>query len=568
MGKRKYQKTHRFFMAMLVINGIIAFTSVKSTSKAQGADDWQSAVWCPDKGDGTYKNPIIFADYSDPDVIRVGDDFYMTASSFSCFPGLPILHSKDLVNWTIIGHALRKHPVAEQFAKPFHGGGIWAPAIRYHDGMFYIFVGDPDNGVYMIKTKYPAGPWDPPVLIKEAKGWIDTCPFWDDDGQAYMVHAFANSRAGVNNILHINRISPDGTKVLDDGKLVIDGKDSTYNTVEGPKLYKRNNYYYIMAPGGGVSKGYQIVFRSKNIYGPYESRIVLDSGKTAVNGPHQGGWIETQMGESWFIHFQEYLPYGRIVHLQPVRWADDWPIIGEAQGSEIKGQPVLAFRKPDIGGARAVPLPLAVPQTNDEFDSEKLGLQWQWFANYADDWISLSARPGFLRLNAVVSDKPIPLSDHPNLLLQKFPAEQFLVTTRIDLSKMESGGRTGLVVAGRASAALQVEKTSDGLKIIRTTSAARQKPGPGPSPTDREEGTATAAGPFVFLRVKVAAQGICTFSYSSDGSQFTELGKPFTAINDHWIGAKVGLFCDASPGRPSTGYAEFDWFRFAPVTIH
>ena len=291
-------------MAMLVVGGAIAISSLTILSDAIAADNNQPAVWNPDNGDGTYKNPIIYADYSDPDVIRVGDDFYMTASSFSCFPGLPILHSKDPVNWTIIGHAIPKHPVAEQFAKPFHGGGIWAPAIRFHDGVFYIFVGDPDNGVYVLKSKNPAGPWDPPILIKQAKGWIDTCPFWDDDGQAYMVHAFANSRAGVKNILHINRISPDGTKLLDDGKLVVDGnKDSTYNTIEGPKLYKRNNYYYIMAPGGGVSKGYQIVFRSKNIYGPYESRIVLDSGKTNVNGPHQGGWVETQAGERLVCSF-------------------------------------------------------------------------------------------------------------------------------------------------------------------------------------------------------------------------------------------------------------------------
>lgn len=161
---------------------------------ANAADATEKAIWCPDNGDGTYKNPIIFADYSDPDVIRVGDDFYLTASSFSCFPGLPVLHSKDLVNWTIIGHAINKHPVAEQFAAPFHGGGMWAPAIRFHDGAFYIFVGDPDNGIYMVKAKNPAGPWDPPVLVKKAKGWIDTCPFWDDDGQAYLVHAFAGSR--------------------------------------------------------------------------------------------------------------------------------------------------------------------------------------------------------------------------------------------------------------------------------------------------------------------------------------------------------------------------------------
>ncbi len=309
--------------------------------------------------------------------------------------------------------------------------------------------------------------------------------------------------------------------------------------------------------------GYQIVFRSKNIYGPYESRIVLDRGMTRVNGPHQGGWVETQTGEGWFIHFQEYLPYGRIVHLQPVRWVDDWPVMGEDPDGDGKGQPVLVHRKPDVGRT----YPIGVPQTSDEFDSAKLGLQWQWFANFVDDWVTLSDRPGFMRMAAVAMDKPVPLSDRPNLLLQKFPAEQFMLTTRIDVTHLEDGDRTGLVIPGRATAALEVEKTSKGMKIIRTTSDARQKPGPGPSPDDREEDTAVATGPIIFLRVKVATHGVCTFSYSSDGVKFNDLGRWFTAVNDHWIEAKVGLFCNAPVGRPSTGQVDVDWFRFAPVLI-
>ncbi len=522
------------------------------------ADTNHPFPWQADNGDGTYKNPIIFADYSDPDVIRDGDDFYLTASSFSCFPGLPVLHSKDLVNWTIIGHAINKHPMAEQFAKPFHGGGVWAPAIRLHNGEFFIFFGDPDNSIYMVKAKNPAGSWDPPVLVKKAKGWIDTCPFWDDDGQAYLVHAFAGSRAGVKNILHINRMSPDGTKLLDEGKLVVNGNAGSYETVEGPKLYKRNNYYYIMAPGGGVSRGYQIVFRSKNIYGPYESRIVMDQGSTDINGPHQGGWVETPSGEGWFIHFQEYLPYGRIVHLQPVKWVNDWPVMGEDPAGHGKGQPVLTHRKPDVGRS----YPIAFPQTSDEFDGPKLGLQWQWFANYMDDWISLTDRRGFLSMAAVATDDAAPLSDHPNLLLQKFPAEKFMVTTRIDTARLEDGDRVGLVVAGRATAALQVQKNPDGLKIIHTVSKVRQQAGPGPSPADRETESAAAPGPIIFLRVKVTPRGVCTFSYSSDGSRYTDIGRPFTAVNDHWIGAKVGLFCDAPAGHHSTGRTDVDWFRF------
>ena len=301
-----------------------------------------SKVWVADNRDGTYRNPILHADYSDPDVTRVGDDFYLVASSFNAAPGLPILHSRDLVNWTIIGHALSRQPPFDVFSKPQHGNGDWAPAIRYHNETFYIFYPDPDYGIYMVKAKDPAGPWSEPLLIKAAKGWIDPYPFWDNDGRAYLVSAFARSRSGIKSILVVSRMNDEGTKLLDDGVLVFDGHEQDL-TVEGPKLYKRNGYYYISAPAGGVESGWQLALRSKNIYGPYERRVVLAQGKTNINGPHQGAWVETQSGESWFIHFHDKGAYGRVVHLQPMKWASDWPVMGAG------GEPVLTHRKPNVG---------------------------------------------------------------------------------------------------------------------------------------------------------------------------------------------------------------------------
>jgi beta-xylosidase len=510
--------------------------------------------WSPDNRGGTYKNPIIFADYSDPDVIRVGDDFYLTASSFSCFPGLPVLHSKDLVNWTIVSHAIKKYPV-ERFATPHHGAGVWAPAIRYHDGWFYIFFGDPDNGVFMARTKDPAGPWKPLVLVKEAKGWIDTCPFWDDDGKAYLVHAFAGSRAGISNVLHINRMSPDGTHLLDEGTLVVDGAAAGYTTLEGPKLYKRDGYYYIMAPGGGVATGYQIVFRSKNIFGPYESKITLQQGDTQINGPHQGGWVQTPGGQDWFIHFQEVLPYGRIIHLQPMKWEGGWPVMGDA------GHPVLSHTKPDVGKT----WPIAVPQTSDEFDQPTLGLQWQWWANYQDNWYSLTARPGVLRLNAVSWPTPLPLFNRPNLLLQKFPAERFIVTASLDCSGLQPGDRAGLVVAGMLTSALQIEKNSTSLRVFRTNSMSVRPQGHRGDPItepDAEDASATIPGEIILLRLDVTPGGQCALSYSADSRTFNPLGNSFKAVNDLWIGAKVGLFCSAADDKQSKGHVDVDWFRF------
>ena len=239
------------------------------------SDNLFAQIGQADNGDGTYTNPILSADYSDPDVIRVGEDFWLTASSFNCIPGLPILHSKDLVNWQVVNYALKKQPPFAVFDKPQHGGGVWAPAIRYHKGEYFIIYPDPDFGIYMTKTRDPLGDWSEPILMKAGKGLIDPCPFWDDDGQAYLAHAFAGSRAGIKSIIVVCKMAADATKILDDGVLVFDGHDA-HPTIEGPKVYKRNGFYYLSAPAGGVSTGWQLILRSKNIYGPYEEKIVLD----------------------------------------------------------------------------------------------------------------------------------------------------------------------------------------------------------------------------------------------------------------------------------------------------
>ena len=505
-----------------------------------------------DNRDGTYTNPIIDADYSDPDVIRVGDDFYLTASSFNSVPGLPILHSKDLVNWTIIGHALQRLPPNDVFSRPQHGKGVWAPSIRFHNNEFYIFYGDPDFGIYMVKARNAAGPWSPPLLIKAAKGWIDPCPFWDDDGNAYLVHAWANSRAGIKSILTINRMSADGTKLLDEGTTVFDGR-AGHPTIEGPKLYKRNGYYYIFAPAGGVPTGWQTVLRARNVYGPYEDRIVMDRGQTQINGPHQGGWVELKSGESWFVHFQDRRAYGRIVHLQPVKWINDWPVIGVDADGDGKGEPVARYRKPDVGRE----YPVQSPQASDEFAGNKLGLQWQWHANPVDSWVSFSARPGWLRLNAIARPAGAQnLWAVPNLLLQKLPAREFLLTTLVDGSHLKTGERSGLLVMGREYSYLAVEKTPAGMRIVRVI--CRDAPGG----AAEKEVAAELKTTLVYFRVSVVGEAICAFTYSTDGRRFQLLGDIFVAEPGMWIGAKIGIFSLAPTDATTNGYADYDYFRF------
>lgn len=504
--------------------------------------------WNPDLGNGRFKNPVIFADYSDPDVVRVGHDFYMTASSFNCVPGLPILHSRDLVHWRIVNHALPRLYDAS-FDKPQHGNGVWAPAIRYHDGWYYIYWGDADHGIYMVRTQDPRGEWSAPVLVKKAYGNIDPCPLWDDDGRVYLVHAFAHSRAGVKSLIQVVELTADGSEILDKGTVVFDGHQDE-PTIEGPKFYKRNGYYYIFAPAGGVTAGWQIVLRSKNVFGPYEERTVLARGDTPINGPHQGGLVELDSGESWFLHFQDREAYGRIVHLQPVEWVDDWPVIGRDPDGDGTGEPVLARAVPNVD-----PDPeYSIPQTTDEFEDQQINLAWQWHANPYPGWHSVLARPGFLRLYGV----PLPsgsLWQAPNLLLQKFPAPEFTATTTIDVSELGKTQRAGLVVMGDDYATLAVRGGTRRELVYAICQGANA------GKLEVADQTIRLDGDTIGLRVSVTEPGLCTFSYRLDGGAFKPIGRPFQAKPGAWIGAKVGLFCVDSRETGALGHADFEYFR-------
>lgn len=511
-------------------------------------------AWLPDSGGSLYRNPIIYADYSDPDVIRASDDYFMTASSFVHTPGLPILHSRDLIHWQIVNHAVPNIPYGN-FSTPQHGGGIWAPAIREHNGIFYIYYGDPDYGIFMTKTTDPRAQWSPVVLVHRAKGWIDPCPLWDDDGNAYLVHAWARSRSGIKHRLTVNRMSADGTSLLDSGKTIYENPERQ-PTLEGPKIYKRNGYYYILAPAGGVSTGWQVAFRSRNIYGPYEEKIVLQQGSSSVNGPHQGGWVETPSGQSWFLHFQDANAYGRIVHLQPVTWKNDWPEMGLAPSDSAIGEPVMSYSKPDAHGEHTQ----LVPQTSDEFSSNELGLQWQWEANHDDTWYSLTSRPGSLRLFAV----PFPsdstrLYDMPNILGQKFPAPQFTVTTKIDISRLHTGEQCGLIINGMDYSGITITRSASGCNLQRLTCF--NAPMGGKEILSRPNAVSET---IVFLRVLVRPGGLCTFAWSTNGTQFETIGDPFTAKKGVWVGARFCLFCTAAKAEADRGSADFDWLRVTP----
>lgn len=518
-------------------------------------------VWLADRGDGTYINPILHSDYSDPDVIRVDSDYYMTASSFNCVPGLPVLHSRDLVNWELTGYALSSLPPYEVYTRPQHGCGVWAPCIRYHNDEFYIFFPDPDYGIYVIKSGTPVGPWSDPLLIKEGKGLIDPSPLWDDDGKAYLTYAFAGSRAGIKSVLMVCSMSADATKANDDDVLVFDGHES-HTTVEGPKFYKRNGYYYILAPAGGVSAGWQLALRSETVTGPYECRMVMAQGSTAINGPHQGAWVTTVKGEDWFIHFQDKGAFGRVVHLNPLMWKDNWPVIGVDADGDGCGEPVAHFRKPDVGKI----YPLMSPPESDEFNTSLTGLQWQWHANRQLEWGYPSGNLGYYRLNCIAEpDGYRNLWDVPNLMLQKFPAEEFSATVRLTFNALHDNEETGLVVMGADYATLTLKRVAGRLCLYAT------------SCTDADKGAEVQMSEpvpinstTIWLRVHVAHDASCMFAFSTDGTSFTYLRKTFTARPGRWIGAKVGLYALRQGKINNAGYADIDWFRIEkrkPVTI-
>jgi len=558
---------------MKYILSSILFLSTCYFAVAQKNSPYVSKVWVADNGDGTYKNPVLHADYSDPDLIRVGDDYYLTASSFNYVPSLPILHSKDLINWTIIGNVFTKQPPFETYDSVQHGGGVWAPAIRYHNGEFYIYYPDPDLGIYMVKSKNPSGPWSAPLLVKKAKGWIDPCPFWDEDGKAYLINGMAGSRAGIKSCLILSQMSQDGTILYDDGVMVFDGHDKN-PTIEGPKMYKRNGYYYIMAPAGGVGKGWELAMRSKNIYGPYEQKVVLEQGLSTTNGPHQGGWVETQTGESWFLHFQDKDAYGRIAHLEPVKWVNDWPLMGVDKDGNGIGEPVLTYQKPNVGKT----YPIETPQESDEFNDNKLGLQWQWDANPQSNFcFPAGSSYGFLRLyNVPVPENSVNFWKVPNLLTQKFPAPNFAAVTKFTFTPRTDDEETGLIITGIDYSYLSVKKTPKGLVISQTKCIDAEH---GKSEQKSVETMVNNATLYFKVSVKnidpksteyktynIAenseyGNALCSFSYSEDGKLFKAFGEPFVAKKGKWVGAKVGIFSIRRGKTYETGYADYDWFR-------
>jgi len=547
----------------LLLGACLAACALLPATAATHAESTQAAA--------AYRNPILYADYSDPDVIRVGRDYWLVASSFHFSPGIPVLHSTDLVHWRIAGHVLPRlpfHPaydmvppysLTDAISKPVgsgqrYAGGVWAPSIRHHGGRFYVYWATPDEGIYMSSAVDPAGPWSAPVAVLPGAGYEDPCPFWDDDGKAYLVH----SKVGAGPLV-LHAMSADGTRVLDAGKTIVEDKVNL-PVLEGPKLYKRKGYYYIFAPIGGVSTGPQAVLRARRLDGPWEQRKVLLPGN-GLEGPHQGGWVETPSGQGWFIHFNSSGAFGRIAHLQPLAWRDDWPVIGAPAGDGTAGLPVSGGAYPDTGAA---PSDVRL-QDSDEFSAARLGLQWSWNHNPDDARWSLAQRPGYLRLQAGASRY---LVGARNVLTQVLQGPASQVTARLELGGMGEQQRAGLALFGVKVPWVGVVREG-GANFLAWANAGE------------ETRLARVDGKAILLRATVGADQSVQFAWAEDGSadaaqsraQFRDAGPAIPLARfSWWKGSRPALFtyikaeADAPKGaqaghRIERNYVDIDWVR-------
>ena len=454
----------------------------------------------------------------------------------------------------------------------------------------------------MVKTVNgdPAGEWTKPYCVIKGTGYIDTTPLWDEDGRCYLVNGWANSRTKYASVLTVREMSADGMRPIGQPVIVFDGNGTENRTCEGPKFYKREGWYWIMCPAGGVPEGFQLAMRSKSPYGPYEHKIVLAQGKTNINGPHQGGWVHTKYGEDWFLHFQDKEAYGRVVHLNPVDWSTGWPIMGK------KGQPVTTFRKPKaeegqrskVKGQRSevkgelstlnsqLPLNSKLstlnyilnPVESDEFNSSKLGLQWEWHANYDEKFGTATAFGTYRIYTYKLSEGWKNFWEVPNLLLQKTPADEFTVTTKVRFTSKAEGQFGGLIMMGLDYSALVVKRVGKEFQLVQMICLQADKGKPQtetilatlkPTAIDKID-YKPGIHEDIYLRLRVSnaqagkAHGgdpIVTFAYSLDGKKFSDCGEQFKMKQGKWIGAKFGYVSAETDPKADRGWLDTDWIR-------
>ena len=502
------------------------------------------SVWTPDNGDGTFTSPIMWGDWPDPDVIRVGDDFYFVSTSMHYVPGCPIAKSKDLVNWEMVGYAVDRYeedPRYDMKGGQLYLNGSWANSIRYHNGKFYVAFCTPyglgtEKGHFSIcEAEKPEGPWKRTIFPEYL---YDPGLFFDDDGKVYVIH-------GQGRLL-VTELNADVHSVKGEPVEIWNKRFKDSQTLgghfgmEGSHMYKINGKYYLTCPAGGT-EGWQVCLRADNIYGPYEHKIIMDDNSSyPVNGLHQGGMVQLKNGDWWFIIMQDRGAIGRVPCLVPVEWVDGWPMLG------TNGKDVVTYPKPHVGKTYAI----KVPATSDEFNGKKLGLQWQWNHNPDNAKWSLAERPGYMRLKA---SEAAHLKEARNTLTQRVQGPSSEGSVVMDVSGLKDGNVAGFGVFEFPYAYVAVQQEGNTRKIVMCNDGNIVETVPQPLQGDK-----------IWIRARVTDREFTArFYYSLDGKKYFPIGNVLKmGLGLPWTANRFALFNFSTKAEGVNGYADFDWFHF------
>ncbi len=505
-----------------------------------------------DNGDGTYSNPVIAADFPDPDVILIGDTYYMVTTTMFIFPGVTVLKSNDLVNWEYCSNAVPRFdfsPCYNLDGCSRYGHGQWATSLKYHNGKFYLLFITLNEGGFICSASKPEGPWD---IKKLPKGFYDPGLFFDEDGRIYVAHGYSK--------IYMTELDRNFSPITKDS-LIITG--DIRNGLEGTHVYKINGYYYLYCTYGGLD-GIQVAFRSKNIYGPFEEKVVISETNHGPNfGIHQGALIKTQTDEWWTMLFVDSGPFGRFPSLQPVTWVNGWPMVG------VDGKAVVKYKKPNVGKT----YPVKTLPTSDEFKSKTLGMQWGWNHNPDSTKWSLSENPGYLRLKTVKVVDSLPKA--VNTLTQRMFAYYSdslasLATIKMEIGYLKDGDIAGLAVFQNPYAFIGVKKIKEknyvimvnNGKVIDSTAIN------GLTIYLRADAIYGSGAEHYFDNKGVPGTGTATFSYSMDNKAFIKFGNELSMKFNLKIftGNKFCLF--NFPTKELGGYVDFDWFKTDAITVN
>ena len=489
------------------------------------------------QSDGTYHNPVLPADFSDLDCIRVGDDYYAITSTMQYSPGMAVLHSKDLVNWDIISHAVEDirqiGPELNWDSMNRYGRGIWAGSIRYRDGKFFVLFGAPDEGFFTTYADNPAGPWAPLTTLLAEAGWNDCSAIWDDDGKAYFIGNKFKDRLYEN---YIFDMATDCSSIdFESRQLVFQGDGR-----EAAKLIKVGKWYYIIYSRTGGGSRYMAAKRAESMQGPWSEEKQITALNRESNEPNQGGIVEGPDGKWYFFtHHGRGEWEGRAASLLPVSWIDGWPIPGKV------GEDGLGYMS--WSGKMPTQIERKQKSFRDNFDGTSLNDNWEWNYYPRNDRWSLSEREGWLRLQAVKPLRDNDLKKTPNIITQRlYRSNHNEITVKMDVRNMAEEQIAGLCHYARTYVYLGVSCINGETKIVFNENGVSQA---------KDINNAKD----IWLRSIWGLNGINRFSYSTDGTDFYEFGNPYPFAWADYRGTRVGLF---TFNKEEKGYVDIDYFAY------